>query len=244
MSQLRCCWADTPEGRKRVPYRLRRSPRSREMLLTVWSDRLPQISLPPDTTEKEAEKFLIENMSWVWKNLRGTVFRTHLLPYLKENPVLFVGRTRYRLTVEATSGTQAEMWIDEEQPEVILRYPRTGSPEEVLVDLLKRFARKHLCAYVKRLAQELEAPLERVSISDQMQVWGSCSEGGRISLNWRLLLLQPTHQIHIILHELAHASHLDHSRPFWRQLEQWDPAAFRHDAEVEQIAHEIMLLGR
>ncbi len=58
----------------------------------------------------------------------------------------------------------------------------------------------------------------RVVIGDQRSRWGSCSARGSISLNWRLVQMPPEVADYVMLHELVHLEHPDHSRRFWRRV--------------------------
>jgi predicted metal-dependent hydrolase len=64
------------------------------------------------------------------------------------------------------------------------------------------------------------------------------------SLNWRLILLPPMLHDHVILHELSHRRHMDHSDRFWGQLAAWDPDWKKHDRELNKRWNVIMDLGR
>jgi predicted metal-dependent hydrolase len=83
-----------------------------------------------------------------------------------------------------------------------------------------------------------------VSVRDQTTRWGSCSTTGTLSLNWRLILLPPMLHDHVILHELSHRRHMDHSDRFWNQLAAWDPDWKKHDRELNKRWNVIMDLGR
>jgi hypothetical protein len=68
----------------------------------------------------------------------------------------------------------------------------------------------------------------RASVRAQRSRWGSCSSNGSISLNRCLLFLPPELMQAVMLHELAHLRHANHSRAFWRLVEQLDPEATVH----------------
>ncbi len=70
------------------------------------------------------------------------------------------------------------------------------------------------------------------AVRGQRSRWGSCSSGGSISLNRCLLFLPPELMRAIILHELAHLRHANHSKAFWRELATLDPHAAAHRKAV------------
>ena len=55
-----------------------------------------------------------------------------------------------------------------------------------------------------------------VSVRDQQTRWGSCGRNGRISLNWRLILMPERVRDYVMVHELMHLKRLDHSPDYWR----------------------------
>lgn len=71
----------------------------------------------------------------------------------------------------------------------------------------------------------------RVSVRNQRSRWGSCSRRGTISLNWRLIQTPEEVRDYIILHELPHRRHMNHSLRFWQEVERLCPGYFaRHRA--------------
>jgi predicted metal-dependent hydrolase len=66
-------------------------------------------------------------------------------------------------------------------------------------------------------------PYNRVSIRGQKTRWGSCSSDKNINLNYKLLFLEPEFVKYIIIHELCHTIHLNHSREFWQLVGDFYP---------------------
>jgi predicted metal-dependent hydrolase len=83
---------------------------------------------------------------------------------------------------------------------------------------LRTYATVELPERLARLARLRGFEVSAVSIRNQRSRWGSCSPSGRISLNWRLVQF-PAHVVdYVLIHELAHLRHLNHSRRFWAEV--------------------------
>ena len=63
----------------------------------------------------------------------------------------------------------------------------------------------------------------RITIRDQKTRWGSCSSKGTLSFNWRLMLAPPAILDYVVVHELCHLTHMDHSPAFWQAVGQVCP---------------------
>ena len=103
-------------------------------------------------------------------------------------------------------------WIARQQRRVRSVAP-TGPPvdraraREVLVQRLDELARRHDLAY------------NRVFVKNQRTLWGSCSAVNNINLNANLVRLPDALRDYVILHELVHTRHKNHSKAFWRALD-------------------------
>jgi predicted metal-dependent hydrolase len=84
---------------------------------------------------------------------------------------------------------------------------------------LRQVAACELPPRTARLAAERGIPITVVKVRDQRSRWGSCSTRGTIALNWRLIQMPIEVADYVILHELAHRRHPNHSARFWREVE-------------------------
>ena len=92
--------------------------------------------------------------------------------------------------------------------------------------------REYLIPWTESLSQELGTHIQRISIRCQKTRWGSYSTKGTVSLNAQLLFLPRRLAQYVLLHELCHAEHPNHSARFWRLLRTYEPDADRLRAEL------------
>jgi predicted metal-dependent hydrolase len=123
------------------------------------------------------------------------------------------------------------VWFRGEQPGLVIEAggvrlgalvvpaPRQGEGVRSTVEgFLRALAREELTARATHLAAVHGRPCRRVTVRNQRSRWGSCSPRGAVALNWRLIQMPPAVADYVILHELAHLGHPNHSAAFWREV--------------------------
>ncbi|MBQ1383955.1 MAG: M48 family metallopeptidase [Firmicutes bacterium] len=91
------------------------------------------------------------------------------------------------------------------------------------LEVLKKAARAKLPKRTAELAKVMGISYGRVSVRAQKSRWGSCSSAGNINLNCLLMLAPDRVQDYVIIHELAHRRHMDHSPRFWALVAAYCP---------------------
>jgi predicted metal-dependent hydrolase len=117
----------------------------------------------------------------------------------------------------------------QERPQVCLaadvfRVPRLdGDLRPTLEAQFARRGRIELPARAWELAAITRVNVTQVTVRNQRSRWGSCSVGGTISLNWRLVQTPDLVRDYIIHHELMHLHEMNHSAHFWARVEEVYP---------------------
>jgi predicted metal-dependent hydrolase len=108
-------------------------------------------------------------------------------------------------------------WIEEQRRRQV---PRLGLERLAVSESAARVgARELVSAFAEEEAERLWVAYQRIRIGGQRTLWGSCSAGGTLSFNWRLVLAPLEVLDYVVVHELCHLRVLNHSRAFWELVE-------------------------
>ncbi len=125
--------------------------------------------------------------------------------------------------------TEKEKWIKlkyQEQCELEIQKKEQGitvQQKKALEERYRRAAQEYIPKRVAFFQTFVGGSYERITIRDQKTRWGSCSSKGTLSFNWRLMLAPPTVLDYVVVHELCHLTHMNHSKEFWLAVEEVMP---------------------
>ena len=199
-------------------YTVLRSPRRRRSIsLSIDSQGRLLVRAPQRISLGEIERVVGEREEWVRKRIEG------------------MSEERMR-------------WLPVEEGRALCLHGQFIAPPAVfslpeLLGYYKRIARKELSERLGELSRATGLKPTRFRLSSARTRWGSCSSQGSVSLNWRLLLAPPAVADYVILHELAHLDHHDHSRRFWNRVKELCPSFQQHRLWLKNNSR-ILLLWR
>ena len=79
----------------------------------------------------------------------------------------------------------------------------------------------------------------KITIRDQKTRWGSCSASGTLSFSFRLMMAPPRVLDYVIVHELCHLTHMNHSKEFWNMVESILPDYKEHRKWLKENGHTL-----
>ncbi len=237
------CEVDTAGGKMLVYFEIRRSKKSRHFRLNIDPINTVIVTIPWRASEKEAIQFLKSHGDWIDEHYKKSTRHVTLFEYLHKNKFISSASQKLSLNIGFIKGGPTLLY-DDSAGAVTIRFDPGHDREEPIKQVLYPFSRDLIKKHALNLADRHDINVKQVTVRDQSTVWGTCTEDAHVSLNWRLILLEPELHDYIILHELAHLIHLDHSHLFWNLLRHYDTRAIAHDRRIKLLSNKIMALGR
>ncbi len=196
-----------------------RSARARHYRLTLRRDGTAVVVIPLRGSEREARAFAAQHADWLERaRARQTQRPRAAEVWVPGTHVLWRGEM-----------TEIRVAADGPRPTVCLaadvfRVADFGRDLRPTLEAhFVRLAKVELPARTWELAAVTGMEVTAVTVRNQRTRWGSCSTGGVISLNWRLIQTPYSVRDYIIHHELMHLREMNHSARFWARVEEVCP---------------------
>ncbi len=231
---------EAPDGIAPFPYTLKVNPRAKSARLKMTPHGGLVVVVPPGFDKNRITLLLHHHEEWIKKvTAKFDAHRQTTLPPLSEGglPAMIA----FPDFAESWSVAYTQTGIGEvemvERPGYRLLVSgdvaNTALSCRLLCSWLKHRAQVHLLPALEKLATAHDFSYDASGIRLQHSRWGSCSSRRSITLNSKLLFL-PEHLVrYIMVHELCHTVHLNHSSSFWMLVQQHDPLWRRNNEEMK-----------
>jgi predicted metal-dependent hydrolase len=194
-----------------VSVRVRESQRARRVRVTVAPRRPVEAVVPRRVSDRQLDRFLDEVRPWIARKLSELSARPARLG-LDCPGVVWVG-LEPRIA-PARDPAAIERWYREE-------------------------ARRRIAAVAEYEGRRLGVTHGTIGIRDPRTRWGSCSSRGNLSFSWRLVIAPTEVLEYVVVHELCHLRELNHSKRFYRLLDEARPTWRADAAWLREHGHEL-----
>jgi predicted metal-dependent hydrolase len=215
-------------------WNVRVSRRARRLSVRVYPGGRVEVVVPPGASAATVQRFVGTHREWIEQRVTDlstvTGVAAETLPTRVELAAL--GRT-YAVQYRPTGSRLAQASI---VGEAVLEISGATHDAKLVATALRNWifdlAEHELMRELQRMAQLGGFQFRRLQIRRQRTRWGSCSASGTISLNV-CVMFQPLDVMrYLLIHELSHTRHMNHSRRFWALVESLEPDYQRLDREL------------
>lgn len=224
---------------------LKKTKRAKYISIKLKPNKGIVVTLPPFVPYSDAINFVKSRKEWVIQHLPKIKEIEKNFTVFDEN-TFFKTRDR-KLTVQKEDIENAEYLINKKN--IIVKYPADEDVKSEYVqkaikiaigEALRIEAKNYLPQRVEYFAKKFGFNYNKLFFKNIKTRWGSCSNKNNINLNVHLLRLPNRFIDYVILHELIHTIHKNHSKQFWNHLEKVLPGSKILDKELNNYSiHKI-----
>lgn len=169
------------------------------------------ISKPWLTPTSAALRFLEQKRKWCERIFNAAPQKSVIKP---GDEIEFLGKT-VKIMHDAARRANEFIVIDNFTATLIV-----GGGDDMFERRVRDFIRTQFLITVKQMIHSVPKEFwpRRIAVRDTSSRWGSCSSSGTMSFSWRLAFAPLDVMRYVVMHELAHKKHMDHSPAFWQQV--------------------------
>ena len=187
--------------------------------IVITSDARVVVKAPLKLSLNEIERFLLSKQSWMEQKLaeisKNRFNNDDIINYKR----LMILGTKYDVY---KSDRLSKITLDKDR--III--PSKFEDEKLLHEIkkwYKKLAAEIILSRCDELSNQIKLLAKEVKISDTRGRWGACSSRGKISFNFRVVMLPKYMLDYVIIHELSHLVEMNHSAKFWQIVSLYIP---------------------
>lgn len=203
-----------------IAYEIKRSARRRSIAFTIDEQGL-RVGAPWHASQRSIESALRKHWGWVLAKLAE--WHERRVPprrWEQGERLMLLGNP---LTLNLQRGEQL---VALEADRLVAALPDPCDKAAIETAVVGWYRERALGCFHDRVAlycRALETEAPSVRLSHAKTRWGSCSTGGRVLLNWRLIQMPLALVDYVVAHELAHLVEMNHSPRFWSTVARMVP---------------------
>ncbi|MBZ0166455.1 MAG: M48 family metallopeptidase, partial [Candidatus Omnitrophica bacterium] len=214
-----------------IPYLLVRSSARRTSTIQIDEQAQVTIYVPFRTTQHAIDAFIREKLHWVEKCVRHARRNYQIVQekrFDQGGEFLFLGK-KFHLEVVPGKGKRIQIGFSGKGwfvylPNNILPTQKEQKIKDKLVQWYRQQAEEIIGGRIFHYSRIIGVEPRKIVIRTQKRMWGCCDYTRQlIHINWQIILSPIKVVDYVVVHELCHLIHPNHSRLFWREVEKHMP---------------------
>ncbi len=224
-------------------YTVRVSDRAKSVRLSISVEAGLEVIIPINYDHHKVAELVQKKRDWILRNQlklnqRQAFLQSQAPHELPDCIKLRSLNEEWQIEYQQSPTTSRMISVKEKKAE--LKLVLTGNIADIvackffLKQWLMQRAEKDLCSWLRKVSDRAKLPYRTTAVRSQKTLWGSCSDKHNISLNYKLLFLEANVVEYVLLHELCHTVHMNHSGKFWGLVGKFEPNYLVLDKSLNQ----------
>lgn len=165
----------------------------RTISLMIKDDGSLMVRAPKSTRIEYVNKFLDEKSDWILKHqimMQEYLNRKKSHKFINSNGILYLGKRLKPKGLDLTNYNEVKSWYKKKALEIITKK-------------------------TENFSEKFNLKYNNLKINDAKKRWGSCSWQNNLNFSWRVIMAPNKVIDYVIIHEISHIKHKNHSQNFW-----------------------------
>jgi hypothetical protein len=177
-----------------------------------------EVRSPLSASQNEIQAWVNSKTQWIKQQLAEQQLQAEQKPRIEhEGELLFLGKPRKIICAQGKSS------VLEDNNNLIIKHTNKTDIHKLLEKWLKEEARLYLTERVNDIAITMNETqrINGIQFRKTKSKWGHCTSKGILQFNWLIIMAPPDVIDYLIIHELSHLQHMNHSNKFWQHVEKF-----------------------
>ncbi len=181
------------------------------------------------------KQFIKKNESWILKAIE----KSKLTQKFESETEIYIFGKKYQKEIIYSDKNKSGIFVIGDKLIFNTLAPKDNLSDSENVSLQKKFKVKteaflkntaghYIIKRTHEIAKIMKLNFKNITLKKQKTRWGSCSSQKNLNFNWKLGHFEPPIIDYVIIHELSHLVHMDHSKKFWNLVGQYDQSYLNH----------------
>lgn len=217
------------ESQSELEWKLRISPRARYARLQIKPFGGLEVVIPKRFPRNQVAGLVAKHESWARRQLARQSKLRQSIRLPRHLSLAFDDSATPVIYQDDPLQLSFELFEEQSTDQIVVRASGHQECVRELRSWIRHRARESFPDLLAQISSRTGLGFNKMSVRSQKTRWGSCSRRGNISLNDQLLFLPAKTVEYLMIHELCHTRHLNHSKAFWTLVESHCPDFRLHE---------------
>lgn len=198
---------------------IKRTNRKKTISIEIKDNKV-EVKAPYIISQKEIESFILQKKDWIDKKIsfHNSIKKPIKRKFTEEENFQFLGKD---LKLKIIKSNKRKNYLDGKFIYIFIKNEEEKLKEEIKKELEILFKYEALKIFERKTnfyARKIGVYPKKITIKSYKKRWGSCSYKEELSYNWKLIMAPEKIIDYVIIHELCHLIHFNHSKEYWEKV--------------------------
>ena len=179
-----------------------------------------EVKAPFNLMQKEIDSFILKKEKWIKNKIlfQKSIEKLPKKKFINGEVFKLLGKD---LILKININDTKKTYIKNDYICLDLKNNTKNNKEKIKKELelfFRSFSERILKEKTLIESKKMNLKVKEIKVRSYKNRWGSCSSNGNISYNWKLIMAPERIINYVIIHELCHLIHFNHSRDYWREV--------------------------